>query len=397
MHLTEKQFFAYVNRTLDPTELLQVDDHLAACAACCQKLSSVLQANRGENEAVNSIAWELTAAEEEFHLSFPYLAAYIDRQLEAEEQEVVLSHLEVCSACRAEVEDLQAFQQTLSQPQVKPLQAAATVGSGWRAIGQKLRPRTWWAWPAAASVGVALFVLYSGRQPEPIAQQQPISPVPVIVPSASASPASPVAPPESSPTVLSEEDRAVQRALATGRLEIPADINALRGSSSSLMSGKPEPNTFAIVAPQGTMVESRQPRLQWTAVPGAKQYVVTVSDARYTPVVTSEALTETSWTVPVPLNRNALYLWEVVATTADDQSLKAPALSAPEARFKILSPEALQLVRRARQRYATSPLELGVIYARVGLFAEAARELKRASRQSPIAWRLLQNLQQQLG
>jgi anti-sigma factor RsiW len=392
MHLTEEQCFAYAHRTLSPAELLSVDDHLAVCAACCHQLSSVLQANRGENEAVNSIAWELTAATEEFHLSFAFLTAYVDQQLGAEEQEQVYSHLEVCSACRAEIEDLQAFKQTFPQPRAVP--PPPVVTTGWRAAWQTLRPRAWWAWPAAAAVGVALlaFMLYDRREPELIVQQSPVAPAPVVTSSVAPIPVS-----TPSPAELSEEERAVQTALATGRLEIPADIQILRTKSSGLMGGKSGATDFAIIAPQGVIVESQQPRLQWTAVPGATQYVVIVTDAQFNPVRQSEALTATSWVVPAPLQRGAMYFWEVQAATADGQTLTAPAASAPDAKFKVLAPEALRLVRRARQRYATSPLELGVIYARVGLLAEAARELQQASEKSSVARRLLQSLQQQLG
>ena len=78
------------------------------------------------------------------------------------------------------------------------------------------------------------------------------------------------------------------------------------------------------------------------------------------------------------------------AKAVQDAFKASPA--APEARFKVLSNEALSTLRRARQRYAASPLELGVLCARVGLLAEAERELQIASKQSPIAHRLLKQL-----
>jgi hypothetical protein len=231
-------------------------------------------------------------------------------------------------------------------------------------------------------------MLYDRREPELIVQQSPVAPTPVVTSSVAPTPVS-----TPSPAELSEEERAVQTALATGRLEIPADIQTLRTKSSGLMGGKSGATDFAIIAPQGVIVESRQPHLQWAAVPGATQYVVTVTDAQFNPVRQSEALTTMSWVVPAPLQRGAIYFWEVQAATADGQTLTAPAASAPDAKFKVLAPEALRLVRRARQRYAASPLELGVIYARVGLLAEAEQELQQASAKSSVARRLLQSLQ----
>jgi hypothetical protein len=331
----------------------------------------------------------LTASEEEFHLSFPHLAAYVDQQLEAEDKEQISSHLEICSACRAEITDLQAFKQTLSQPIVSPEQPAA----GWRAAWQNLRHHMKWVLPAAAG-GVLLFVFYNQRPSEPIAQRPS---APVVPPLVSPTPAPFSAMPEPAPAALSAEERAVQIALKTGRLEIPADVKTLRAKESNLMGGQSETATFAIIAPQGVMVESRQPRLQWTAVPGATQYVVMVTDEHFKPVTKSAALTGTNWALPVQLKRGAVYLWQVEATTMDGNHLTAPAPSAPDAKFKVLSSEAVRLVRSARQRYAALPLELGVIYAHVGLLEEAAQELKRASRQSSVARRFLQQLQQKRG
>lgn len=395
MHLTEKQLSEYANRSLSPAELLLLDDHLADCAACCKKLSSVLQANSGGTGAVNFLIGELTATAEDFHLSFVQIAAYIDQQLDAAERQVITDHLHLCLTCQSEIEDLQAFQQTLAQsfsdtpkPTGKP--------KWWESL-KTLRPGAGWFWPAAAAAGLVFvaFVFYGRKPPTPIASQSPIAPTAIVTPTTSnSSPASPTPLATPSPTTPSAEERAVQMALATGRLEIPAEVKSLRGKGGNLLSGKPGEAAFAVVAPQGIMIESDQPRLRWSSLSGAKHYVVTITDQNFNEVARSESLTTTNW-MPQKLERGRAYQWQVTATTAEGKELTAPSPAAPEARFKVISNEALSSVRRARQRYAASHLELGVIYARAGLLAEAEQELKVASKQSPLARRLLKQLQQQ--
>ena len=390
MHLTERQLFEYVNRTLRSAELLFVDDHLADCADCCKKLSSVLQANSGGNGAVNFLTGELAAAEEDFHLSFTQIVAYIDQQLDDTAQQVVTDHLQLCHTCQAEIEDLQTFKQTLSQPNSDTPQPIAPP-KWWEAL-KNLRPRAWWGWPVIAVAGLVFIAIgfYRQQPQEPIALQPSVAPMPIGNSDSPPNVPAPLLTP--SLAALSAEERAIQVALATGRLEIPAEIKKLRIKGGNLLSGKPGESDFVIVAPQGVMIESEQPRLQWSPLSGAKQYVVTITDQNFNEVARSQPLAATNWSVPVKLKRGELYQWQVTASTAEGKELTAPSPAAPEARFKVLSNEALSTIRRARQRYATSPLELGVLYARVGLLAEAERELQIASIQSPIARRLLKQL-----
>lgn len=389
MHLTEKQLSEYTNRVLSPAELLWVDDHLADCADCCQKLSSVLQANSGGNGAVNFLTGELTAAEEDFHLSFAQIAAYIDQQLAAPEQQAIADHLQLCHTCQAEIEDLQSFQQMLSQPDSVPPKPIAPP-NWWETL-----KTAWWLWPAAATAGLVLVAIgfYGRTSPEPIALQPSVAPI--TAPTNSDAPPNSPAPllTEKSPAAPLAEERAVQLAIATGRLEIPTEVKSLRSKGGNLLSGKPGEPAFVIVAPQGVLVESDQPRLRWSSLSEAKQYVVTITDQNFNEVARSQSLTATNWSVPVKLKRGELYQWQVTATTVEGQELTAPLPSASEARFKVLSNEAVGIVRRARQRYGAAPLELGVIYARVGLLAEAEQEFKLASKQSPMARRLLKQVQ----
>ena len=402
IHLTEEQLSSYTNRTLSAAELLWVDDHLNECAACQENLSSVLQAWGGD-KAVNSTAWELAADWGEDHLNFTQLAAYVDQQLDEVEQEIVLSHLQVCTVCQEEIEDLRSFKQTLSTPNLaySIVATASDVAPfpRWENILSALRATRWWAIPAISAASLALLALwFLGRQtPAPIVVQDT---APSTTPSVAATLApinstSPTPKPSAVSPASSAEEQIVQTALTKGRLEIPLAAKTLRGRSGNLMGDKSNESAFAILAPQGVMIESDHPVLQWTPLADAKQYVVTITDQQDNIIAQSPALTATQWTVATKLQRGQTYLWQVVATAANGKDFSTPPPSAPEASFMILSTDAFTTVARARVHYVDSPLALGIIYARVGLLAQAELELRRAGQQ-PIANRLLNDLQRQL-
>lgn len=166
-HLTEKQFSAYTNRTLSASELLWVDDHLNECAACRENLSSVLQAWGGD-KAVNAVAWELAADVGEDHLVYAQLAAYVDERLDEVEREIVLGHLHICQICREEINDLQAFKQTLFTPtlatSVMVTATKVTPASYWEHILFALRTARWWVIPATVTASLALLALWFFRR-----------------------------------------------------------------------------------------------------------------------------------------------------------------------------------------------------------------------------------------
>lgn len=128
----------YVNRTLGVLELLRTDDHLAACFECVERLKSVLQANQGRAKAVNSPSWELTAFEEDFHLGFEQIRAFVEAQLDEIDREIATSHLALCQSCLAEVEDLQLFRQLLSRQIGAQSSPSQIEGTRWGSLYSRL-------------------------------------------------------------------------------------------------------------------------------------------------------------------------------------------------------------------------------------------------------------------
>jgi hypothetical protein len=192
-----------------------------------------------------------------------------------------------------------------------------------------------------------------------------------------------------------EDERAVARALATGRVELPAGLAELSRSEGSLMGQTPDVRSFEIEGPAGVVVRDARPALSWKAFEGADSYVVNIYQAGYEEVAQSPRLTTNAWTPPRALARGRLYSWEVAAYGGDRRIAQAPAPPAPEARFQVLGEREARQLEATLARHPSSHLVRGTAYARAGLLADAKREfqtLLRANPRSRTARRLLDNL-----
>lgn len=198
--------------------------------------------------------------------------------------------------------------------------------------------------------------------------------------------------------LASAEQQAVRRSLVTGRLELPDDLRSLKGSTGILLSD-PKPSasgaSFDLVEPRGRAIESDRPALSWQPLPGARKYTVALTSGNdFRIVERSDDLTGTSWTPTRPLARGIVYTWQVTAYT-DDAEIVSPAPPAPAARFKVIGSNESATLNRARASASSSPLTLGILYARYGLLEEAERELTRAAAANPqsrTARKLLANI-----
>ena len=422
MHLSEHQIRGYVNQ-VSPAELLVTDEHLALCQACRERLKVVLQASMGGHLAVTSIFEELTAIGETLpaHLSYEQMADYLDDQLNEIDLEILNSHLEACQSCLTEINNLQAFGKMLQpQPETLPKRKNQFLPDN---LLPDIQPINWWMmiadrWnlsagklliPIVAAAGIAtcnIGLYYKNQRlaalPDQEKQAKEIvissppqissEPVKSTLPVPSPKIVSKQIPDAKIPANLPVEERIINTALATGKIALPPDIKGLRPASGYLMSGEKEGKSFALNFPMGLVVESTQPQFSWKTLPAAKSYVVTISDANFAEVAHSPALTETSWTPTVALERGKIYQWQVNVTTSEGKEITAPLPSAPEAKFKIIDTDNLKLLNLARQKYPASHLKLGVIYAHVGLLDKAEQELNLAAPTAKIARQLLHNL-----
>lgn len=171
------------------------------------------------------------------------------------------------------------------------------------------------------------------------------------------------------------ERRLVVDALHRGYAEPPASL--ARPPSGALMGGPSVRPAFAPLAPLHTVTIADRPVFRWQALADAREYVVTVTDGRFTPV--REGTTrETHWTPAVPLPRGATYRWQVTALRGAD-SLTAPAPPQPEAAFTVMDAESAQRLQKLTATHPNAHLVRGLLYLHAGARDEAEDELGRVA------------------
>jgi anti-sigma factor RsiW len=409
-HLSQQVIERYRERTLPPAELIAADDHFAACAACRELLlagAPVAQIEAASALLRRDLCESLTPE----HLSYEQLAAYVDREADAVEREIVESHLAHCDSCTEQFEELRAFAAQLSTyPEAQYAPAAPP------ALTARLRQRLGLASLSAPTfalglAGAALLLIaafpvirvWRSLQSPAVAPGREIrtAATPPSAATPEASPAPSLAGEASSePELLALNDGGKRVALtARGKLAgaeglAYADeqrvVNALKSKSvfvpslaevrsagGARMGGAGE-RTFRLVGPAGKVIAADRPTLRWQPVEGAESYRVEVSDPNdnYREVATSPALTANEWRLDRPLERGRVYSWQVVALKGGEEVAKAPSPDAPEAKFKVLEGAKFAEIERAKRSYAGQHLVLGVLYAQAGLLDEAERELQ---------------------
>lgn len=442
-HLREEQLEQFRARSLPAGELLSVGGHLAACAECRRRLAVPA---RHVGARIAQLREALNAPEPTEHLAYEHLAAYADGDLSEIDREIAEAHLGLCARCELEARELQTLAASMRPA---PVAAVVEPRRGFRAsLSTFFGPENFFARRPAFGAAVAVLAIFAafflllraGRAPAPapeIATTLPTPAAPVVVTTqptpapdatplqnatptpqtqATPEPAGPLRRRPDAPTLndgalvvtlasngrveglgqlAPEDERAVARALATGRVEVPADLAELARREGSLMGQTPAGRSFEVEAPAGVVVRDARPAFGWKAVEDADSYVVTVYKAGYEEAAKSPPLASNTWTPPQALARGGLYSWEVAAFTDGRQIAQAPAPPAPEARFRILGESDERQLEAALARNPTSHLVRGTAYARAGLLAEAEREfqtLLRANPRSRTARRLLDNL-----
>ncbi|MFN2476551.1 MAG: hypothetical protein ABR526_09470 [Chthoniobacterales bacterium] len=191
--------------------------------------------------------------------------------------------------------------------------------------------------------------------------------------------------------------QAVADALRTGRLEISADVVALKRAipAKSTLSAGQVP-TLRALRPVGTAVPDGQPRFRWRPEAEATGYQVTVIAAANGATILSGDLfaNATEWQPNEPLSAGESYRWEVQAFHGRELGARSPATSEGEARFRVLSPEQLAQWEELKRTAGSSHLALGVADARAGLLDEAAAEFYALAVQNPRSEIVRQLLEQ---
>ena len=402
-HISDNLWNRYREGQLTVTELVQFDAHLQECGACQNRLADDEHV-AGSFAALRSDVAGLA----EDHLSYEQLAAYVDRQLYATDRTIVETHLQTCTTCAMEVEELQEFQQELETPTKIPKPTKSYWLTAWW--------QTWsWRWvmPLAAAAACVFIAWLGLRGLRPATNSNPppeLAQNPVAIPSPGESlPATSLIALindggaritldqqgnlEGLATLSSDQQQLVIAALKSGKVALTATPTGLTKRTDTLLGDSTEGKSFRLISPVGKLELTQHPQFRWEALPGATSYRVTVFTADYETIAQSDSLTATTWIPPRSLMRNQVYLWQVIATK-DGQEIKAPVAPAPEARFKILDQAKAEEIAVARN----SSLVSGLLYAQAGLYDEAERELKKLVKENPqnaIAKQLLEDLRAQ--
>jgi hypothetical protein len=392
-HLSNQILESCRRRAISATDLQAADEHLAVCSDCRQKL--------GEPQALSALAGffrrdiELLAT----HLDYEQIEPYIRGRLTPEEGKSVESHLRECVSCQSEVEDLRAY---AAQFDTQSITRLAPIGgqSLWQILSNliwlnnlrnrfaRFSPGAWRLAGAAAAVLLLLTITILLREParnnnvtietypSPLPSPSQNQIVPQNVPSRSL-------PGETLPPQ-------VDLAMRTEDLKLPAEIGDWVGTAREAKRGAEKAETFSLISPKATFINTDKPTLRWHPLAGATSYSVEVSDDNYNEVASASGLTSTQWTIDKNLARGAEYSWQVKAF-ADGKELGL----SPEAKFKALEKSKADELARAKKSYGANHLAMGVIYAQAGLLDEAESEFKaelKANPRSRKASRLLQKL-----
>lgn len=423
-HLSETEVSLFRERTIGPTERERIDSHVAECESCLRRILP--------SEDTALVYSELTEAllpddlDEPFHLSNAEIRAFANGSIDQADRVIFESHLDICDQCSEAVQLL-----TASSP-VESVSSSARQAEGpvqqfspsWRAAFQFTPARAATALLVVAGLVLA-FVVWQRWHSRVV--DQTVQKNPTQTPSTTSASGSPTPAPAEAPdgptsdqlaVALSLEDNGrkvqldksgkligldelpeasrslVRGVLANKTLSKPEVLDKLTAPSITLMDPTAGENTFGLLGPSGTVIETDRPNLRWQALAGATSYTVSVFDADFNQVTRSAPQTATQWTTP-SLRRGMIYSWEVVAVR-DGQEVRSPVAPAPRAQFKILEADKRLELTNLKKHSPISHLTLGLTYARFGLLAEAERQMQILAREnpnSPVATRLLRTVQ----
>lgn len=406
MHLTEEQIQGY--RTLDADTLFAVENHLVDCERCRNRLAE-FENTKDRSATLKSYIQQ----PEPDHLLFEQIQAYIDGEMDETDKEIIESHLSLCSQCREDVADLRKTSQEITSPQIAKPSFGNQVLFLWRS------PQYSAAFKTVSLAAIAAFVAllaglifrkptndYQAKLNEVQQQNQKLEEKVRELEIKNKNLEQKPVQTDSKPLLLSLLDgkeriemdqtgniygtgsypeayqKRIQEVIAKGNLQNPDWLNDLGSSSATRGETNTEKKGFAVLAPVGIVVESDRPTFQWSAHKDARNYRVKVYDNKFQLAAESPELKTLSWVTSKPLERGKFYSWKVDAITATE-TITAPLLPAPEAKFKVLEQKKLEELEQIQTQAADSHLLKAIAYTEAGLIQEAAKELEELRKANP--------------
>ena len=407
-HLSHNQLAGYSGRTLDSDELLAVDRHLASCDACHKRLPDV------------ALRPSLASGEAPFHLDYDqHLEPYVDGNANDIDREIVDSHVAECFKCADELKDLLAFK---DQPAVAITGDDAVTSSRWKEwlpqwpLLSNPRFATAGVITVILAIAVLLWTAYRAsrrvehagtgsseaeKQQQAVQKEQP----PPASTEHKNSPSDQPTPSREEPLItLNDAGRQilvnqrgqlegldelppelkenVERALATRRLRDSPALTGWSTGAGALRGELENQNTFAPLEPMDVVIETDRPKFRWQALEGARQYVVTIHDAKLREVASSGPIEGTEWIARNSLDRGVTYSWQISALK-DGKTVVSPKPPLREARFRILDQRATVSLAKLKKSMGSSHLVMGVFYWKHGLLEESEREFQVLAQANP--------------
>ena len=406
-HLSRQHAEEYRQRVLPEDDLLAVDDHLAACEECRQRVGENVDFGAVVSDFHRRLVSDVHELDSE-HVSYEQLVKLVDDDLGQDERDAFQIHMDVCESCTEEINELRTFRAELLRSTEDKTERVVNLTfsekiQSW-IYSQRLSFRPVFVGALALlliAVSVALFLAWrTSRRSQP--DLQATSPPQEASPEAESpnvvtapSPSLESAPDEQFVVTLNDggnrvtvdvngnvrglpplpgaSNQAVRRALMTGKVGV-LDFSELIGTKGRLMGPGSDGSAFSLINPVGTVTRKTRPTLSWRPLTGATSYTVAILDDAYNVVTKSSPLTTTSWTPTAELDRGRVYLWQVTSLKEGKEYL-SPAAPEPEARFKVLD-KAIMDELISIEKTSNSHLVRGTMYARAGLLNEAEKELR---------------------
>lgn len=393
LHPQDDALDGYLNGAVASIEAREITAHLAQCATCRDRL---VRSDRFAT-SVSDVKRSISGAPRDEHLSFDdQIAPYVDGRLGSVDAEIVESHLESCAQCADEVEDLRQFRDVLQSAETEPATRSPFIRS----------PGPWIAAAAALIIllGIAWWrdtrrPLHERHTPEVLqhtttAAARSVSEAPVATIS------------DESGTIAVQRDGTVRGlpahdphwdaliadALRNRKLSVPP-IPEFQQREETLLGSSKRPSEIHLLEPVNVVLADDRPTFRWTA-PSNGRYVVEVYDHDFKLVAASPRLRRGSWAIDRPLQRSAIYSWQIVARI-HGREMTAPVSPSPPATFKVVSASEAAEIQRARSIRPPSHLLLAAVYAKAGLLREAENEIRTLAdhnADSPVPAALMRSL-----
>ncbi|HLK56778.1 MAG TPA: hypothetical protein VKU00_09450 [Chthonomonadaceae bacterium] len=326
-HLTQEEADAYLQRSLPSQMRWNLDQHLSTCQECRRRV----RLDAVETQATAFLESDLTSLqpEEEAHLSYEEMEAYLENRADPLLREIVAEHSALCALCATELRELQAFRLLV-------LEEASSASEEQSALHDTTGP-------VQVTGGRALLTGVRSL----------------------------------SRTVLSRIEELIAEGFVKPFQSLQNRLELLKRATAPTLVRSQGQDVPIPLSPASTAIRSAAPIFQWTPVQGANAYqmVIATLDKQGERTLLWQGMANMENAMPLPstlsLEPGKAYLWYVKARVGKEER------PSPFAGFVLLTSAAQQEVAQEERTLEASALALACLYERYGLYEEALSQAER--------------------